>query len=29
LSLESIKEWRHAEDKDKPPRLISFLFTKP
>jgi ubiquinone/menaquinone biosynthesis C-methylase UbiE len=29
LSLGSIKEWRHEEDKDKPPRLISFLFTKP
>ena len=29
LRLETIKEWRHEEDKDKPPRLISFLFQKP
>jgi len=29
LTLELIKEWRHEEDKDKPPRLISFLFQKP
>ena len=29
LSLESIKEWRHEQDGDKPPRLISFLFAKP
>lgn len=29
LSLEAIKEWRHQEDKDKPPRLITFLFKKP
>jgi len=28
LALEAIKEWRHAEDQDKPPRLISFLFRK-
>jgi malonyl-CoA O-methyltransferase len=28
LTLETIKEWRHEEDKDKPPRLISFLFKK-
>ena len=26
LKLEAIKEWRHEEDKDKPPRLVSFLF---
>ena len=29
LSIQSIKEWWHKEDVDKPPRLISFLFTKP
>jgi len=29
LTLETIKEWRHEEDKDKPLRLISFLFKKP
>jgi len=29
LRLETIKEWRHEEDQDKPPRLISFLFQKP
>ena len=29
LSLESIKEWRHEEDRGKPPRLISFLFKRP
>jgi len=28
LSLESLKEWRHEEDREKPPRLISFLFRK-
>src|SRR5690242_4221060 len=28
LGLETIKEWRHEEDKDKPPRLISFMFQK-
>ena len=28
LSLKTIKEWRHEEDGDKPPRLISFLFEK-
>lgn len=28
LSLQSLKEWWHKEDVDKPPRLISFLFTK-
>ena len=28
LGLETIKEWRHDEDRDKPPRLISFLFKK-
>lgn len=29
LRLETIKEWRHEEDSDKPPRLISFMFQKP
>lgn len=29
LTLETIKEWRHEEDVDKPPRLITFLFKKP
>lgn len=29
LSLQSIKEWWHPEDVNKPPRLISFSFTKP
>ncbi|HJZ79409.1 MAG TPA: class I SAM-dependent methyltransferase [Pyrinomonadaceae bacterium] len=29
LILESMKEWQHEEDRDKPPRLISFLFTRP
>jgi ubiquinone/menaquinone biosynthesis C-methylase UbiE len=29
LLLKSMKEWWHEEDGDKPPRLISFLFTKP
>ncbi len=29
LTLETIREWRHQEDQDKPPRLISFLFKKP
>jgi malonyl-CoA O-methyltransferase len=29
LRLETIKEWRHEEDGNKPPRLISFLFKKP
>jgi len=28
LGLKTIKEWRHEEDSDKPPRLISFLFEK-
>jgi ubiquinone/menaquinone biosynthesis C-methylase UbiE len=28
LTLETIREWRHEEDHDKPPRLISFLFKK-
>jgi len=28
LALQSLREWRHAEDGDKPPRLISFLFTR-
>ena len=29
LTLETINEWRHEQDRDKPPRLISFLFKKP
>ena len=29
LSLVSMKEWQHDEDKNKPPRLISFRFTRP
>jgi ubiquinone/menaquinone biosynthesis C-methylase UbiE len=29
LSIQSMKEWWHKEDVDKPPRLISFLFKKP
>lgn len=29
LLLQSLKEWWHAEDAGKPPRLISFLFTRP
>ena len=29
LSLQTLKEWWHAEDLNKPPRLISFSFTKP
>jgi malonyl-CoA O-methyltransferase len=29
LGLATIKEWQHEEDTGKPPRLISFLFTKP
>ena len=28
LSIQSIKEWWHQEDVDKPPRLISFLFVR-
>ena len=28
LYLETINEWRHEEDKGKPPRLISFMFRK-
>lgn len=28
LSIQSIKEWWHKEDVDKPPRLISFLFVR-
>lgn len=28
LSLAELKEWRHEEDRNKPPRLVSFLFTK-
>ena len=29
LSLTSLKEWWHAEDEGKPPRLASFVFVKP
>ena len=28
FSLESMKEWRHEEDRDQPPRLVSFVFEK-
>jgi SAM-dependent methyltransferase len=28
LRLQALDEWWHAEDAGKPPRLISFLFTK-
>lgn len=28
LSLRNLKEWWHEEDQNKPPRLVSFLFTK-
>jgi malonyl-CoA O-methyltransferase len=28
LKLEALREWSHAEDKGKPPRLISFMFKK-
>ena len=28
LSLSSVKEWWHEQDKGKPPRLISFMFEK-
>ena len=28
LALSVLKEWRHAEDENKPPRLISFCFAK-
>ena len=28
LGLKTIEEWRHEEDRDQPPRLISFLFEK-
>ncbi len=28
LALCTMKEWWHEEDKDKPPRLISFMFQK-
>jgi malonyl-CoA O-methyltransferase len=29
LRLENLKEWWHAEDEGKPPRLVSFLFSGP
>ncbi len=28
LTLESLKEWWHEEDQNKPPRLVSFMFVK-
>ncbi|MFS8085533.1 MAG: class I SAM-dependent methyltransferase [Acidobacteriota bacterium] len=28
FSLSSMKEWWHEEDRDKPPRLVSFMFEK-
>jgi len=28
LALSGLKEWWHVEDENKPPRLISFLFSK-
>jgi ubiquinone/menaquinone biosynthesis C-methylase UbiE len=28
LALSELKEWWHEEDRDKPPRLITFMFTK-
>lgn len=28
FSLQSMKEWWHEEDRDKPPRLVSFMFEK-
>ena len=28
LALKELREWWHAEDRDKPPRLVSFLFEK-
>jgi ubiquinone/menaquinone biosynthesis C-methylase UbiE len=28
LSLQSFKEWWHENDKNKPPRLVSFMFQK-
>jgi malonyl-CoA O-methyltransferase len=28
LALSQIKEWSHDEDRDKPPRLVSFMFQK-
>ncbi len=29
LALASVKEWWHEEDRNKPPRLVSFVFKKP
>ena len=29
FALASLKEWWHVEDEGKPPRLASFVFTKP
>jgi malonyl-CoA O-methyltransferase len=28
LTLQSCREWWHEEDKDKPPRLVSFMFER-
>jgi malonyl-CoA O-methyltransferase len=28
LELARMKEWWHAEDQNKPPRLVSFMFDK-
>lgn len=28
LSLTNLKEWWHAEDENKPPRIVSFMFEK-
>jgi len=28
LSLSGMKEWWHSEDQNKPPRLVSFMFSK-
>jgi len=29
LAIEELREWWHPNDQNKPPRLISFLFTRP
>lgn len=29
LILEDLQEWLHPEEQDRPPRIISFVFTKP
>lgn len=28
LALKALREWWHAQDQDKPPRLVSFMFVK-